>query len=69
MPQFLNDVEAAKLLTLSAKTLRTWRQQGKGPAYRKLGGAVRYYEADLIEWADAGRVVPRPRNKEGSDSK
>lgn len=32
---------------MSVRTLRKWRLTGKGPKYRKFGGAVRYGLADL----------------------
>jgi predicted site-specific integrase-resolvase len=38
---------AARLLGLSVKTLRRWRWAGKGPAFRKIGRAVRYANSDL----------------------
>lgn len=51
----VNEHEAAKLLGLRVTTLRRWRWAGRGPAYRKIGGAVRYHLADLSAFADAGR--------------
>ena len=37
------------------KTLRGWRCRGGGPAFRKLGAAVRYADEDLIEFLNAAR--------------
>ena len=34
--------EAAEFLGLKAQTLAVWRMTGKGPAFTKLGRAVRY---------------------------
>ncbi len=70
MPEFLNDREAAEILTLSEKTLRAWRQKGKGPVYRKFEAAVRYTREDLQKWAESRVVVPRPKYvpEEKSDS-
>lgn len=31
-------------------TLRNWRSIGKGPAYIKIGAAVRYRPADVDAW-------------------
>jgi hypothetical protein len=56
--RYLNDVEAAKIADLSAQTLRNWRMQGRGPAYVKLGRAVRYSLNDLISWLEGRRVNP-----------
>jgi hypothetical protein len=35
------------------KTLANWRSAGKGPKYRKVGGAVRYDWSDVRAWLDA----------------
>ena len=45
--------EAAIYLTVAKQTLATWRSQGRGPKYLKLGHAVRYRLSDLDEWIDA----------------
>ncbi len=41
------DIETAQLLGISVATCRRWRLLGKGPKYRKLGGAVRYFPEDI----------------------
>ena len=46
-PVLLDETKAARILGLSVKTLRRWRWAGKGPAFRKLGRAVRYASNDL----------------------
>ncbi len=52
--RFLNEFEVAELLGLSAKTLRRWRLFGRGPKFRRFGGAqrgaVRYDIADIESW-------------------
>lgn len=53
--RLVNEHEAAELLGLKVATLRRWRWAGRGPAYRKIGAAVRYHPADLSAFADAGR--------------
>ncbi|WP_411699172.1 helix-turn-helix transcriptional regulator [Conyzicola sp.] len=50
-PEFLTEKEAAVLLGLSAHTMRNWRGAGVGPAYLKLGSAVRYARATVTSWA------------------
>ena len=47
--------EAAEFLKLAPITLAKMRSEGRGPAYHKLGRAVRYKRADLIEYFEAGR--------------
>ena len=44
---------AAAYLSISVETLRSWRQQNRGPRYRKLGRCVRYAIADLKAFIDA----------------
>jgi hypothetical protein len=47
MGVLLNEHQAAELLNVQVATLRRWRWAGKGPAFLKIGGAVRYDRADL----------------------
>jgi predicted site-specific integrase-resolvase len=49
---FLNEQEAAQFLRLSPKTMARWRYAGRGPRYRKFGGAVRYHYSDLQSYAE-----------------
>ena len=53
---FLNDIEAAKLLRLSPQTLRNWRTQCRGPVYIKAGRAIRYARGDLMAFMVQNRV-------------
>jgi len=46
-PRFLSTKEAARLLTLSHRTLEDWRLRGDGPPFVKLGGSVKYAREDL----------------------
>jgi len=55
IPALINETEAARILNLSVKTLRRWRFAGKGPAFRKIGAAVRYHPRDLEAFIEAGR--------------
>ena len=52
-PALLRETEAAALLNLETATLRRWRWAGKGPKFRKIGGAVRYHPHDLTAFIDA----------------
>jgi hypothetical protein len=47
LPRLLKENEAAALLSLEVSTLRRWRWAGTGPAYLKIGAAVRYDPAVL----------------------
>lgn len=46
-PYLLREIDAAAYLGLSPKTLARWRWAGKGPAFHKLGSAVRYSIKEL----------------------
>ena len=53
-PRYLRTPEAARFLSLSARTLEKHRTYGTGPAYRKLGGRVVYSVDDLQAWTEDG---------------
>lgn len=46
----LTPKEAARFLNLSVSWLAKRRLDGNGPAYIKMGGAVRYSQAALQQW-------------------
>jgi predicted DNA-binding transcriptional regulator AlpA len=48
----LNEKEAARLLSMSYRTLQSWRSTGEGPTYLKLGRSIRYRKGDLLKWID-----------------
>jgi excisionase family DNA binding protein len=50
---FLTEKEAARLLSLSHRTLQAWRRQGVGPKFIKFGRSVRYSRPALFLWAEA----------------
>ena len=54
--RLLTQVEAARLLQLSERTLERLRVSGAGPRFIKAGRSVRYREIDLEAWI-AGKVV------------
>ena len=51
----LVEAEAAARLGLKVATLRAWRHQGKGPAFVRLGRAIRYLTADIDDFLQASR--------------
>lgn len=57
--RFVNDIEAAKILSVSPQTMRNYRHLGKGPAYSKRGRMVRYRVSDLMAFMAAGRIDPQ----------
>ena len=56
--QPLTESDAATRLGLKVATLRAWRHQGRGPAYVRLGRAVRYLPVDIEEYLSSNRHSP-----------
>ena len=46
----LTEVEVAKLLNISRRTLQGWRLRGEGPSFEKFGRLVRYNRSVLDAW-------------------
>jgi excisionase family DNA binding protein len=46
----LTEKEAAEYLGLAKGTMTAWRHMGKGPAYLRLGSAIRYSLSDLQDY-------------------
>ena len=59
--QPLNEAQAAGRLGLKVATLRAWRNQGRGPAYVRLGRAIRYLPIDIDEFLRSNRHKPGRR--------
>ena len=49
----LSTKEAARLLSVSHRTMADWRLNGQGPPFRKWGRLVRYHINDLKSFADS----------------
>jgi hypothetical protein len=64
--RFVNDIEAAKILSVSPQTLRNYRHLGRGPVYSKRGRMVRYKILDLLNFMSAGRIDPEARLEVGA---
>jgi hypothetical protein len=64
--RYVNDVEAAKILSSSPQTLRNWRHLGRGPAYTKKYRMVRYHVGDLLDFMGTGRINPEGRREAGA---
>ena len=61
--QPLTETQAAARLGLKVATLRAWRTQGRGPAYLRLGRAIRYLAMDIDEFLSSNRHSPQPNRK------
>ena len=49
---YLTTAQAAKLMCVGQSTLELWRARSKGPAWVKLGTAIRYSRSSLDAWLD-----------------
>lgn len=56
----LRPEDLAERWGVSTGTLSNWRTRGEGPAYVKLGAAVRYALADIEQYEAAGRTEAVP---------
>lgn len=72
--RYLTEVEVAKWLNLSVRTLQGWRLQGHGPAFIKLGRCVRYSSAAIQTWvcvqeraSTSALAAPGPCNRPNCD--
>jgi hypothetical protein len=54
----LNEKQGAKVLGVAVQTLRNWRHLRRGPAYYKIGRAVRYQLSDLYEYLEKRKIDP-----------
>ena len=60
--RYVNDVEAARILSASPQTLRNWRHMRKGPPYTKRGRMVRYSLKLLMLYMKEGNIDPENGN-------
>jgi predicted DNA-binding transcriptional regulator AlpA len=59
----LSERDVARVTGLSVATIRRWRLLNRGPAYKKLGSAVRYRPEDVARW-----LATRPTGGEETES-
>jgi hypothetical protein len=53
--KFVDEREAADILDSAVQTLRNWRVTGRGPAFYKFEGAVKYEIGELYDYARSCR--------------
>jgi hypothetical protein len=63
-PSF-TETSLAEKYGIKPQTWRKWRTRGRGPAFYRLGGKIRYSLSDVEAWIAANRVEPgaRPRQR------
>ena len=50
--RYLKPIEVSERLSVSVRTLRRWRKQGKGPSFIDVEGLPRCKESDLIDYIE-----------------
>jgi predicted DNA-binding transcriptional regulator AlpA len=56
--KFIGQREMMEAIGVCASTLRSWRLEGRGPAYVQTGKVVRYRRADVEQWLASREVQP-----------
>lgn len=68
--KYLTIDDLCELLTVSRKTVASWRYRGLGPASFKAGKHVRYKRSDIDAWMEQNKCTPKNQeNEEDLDSK
>lgn len=57
-PILMTEKATALLLSVSFRTLQSWRQTDRGPPYLKIGRAIRYEREALLAWIELQRELP-----------
>jgi len=57
--QWITEKEVAAMTNFAVQTLRNFRHQGRGPAYSKIGRAIRYNLDTVAGFMESKRVLPR----------
>ena len=50
LEKLLEEKELAETLQVSLGTLRTWRTDGTGPRFHRIGQMIRYAPSDVKDW-------------------
>ena len=61
VPTTLNEKQMCNVLGISPKTAQSWRHNGRGPTWHRLGKRlVRYRAEDVTAFLDGGRIEAVP---------
>jgi hypothetical protein len=58
IPGYTPEREKAEQLGVALRTLRKWRQLGKGPAYTKFGRQIHYRDEAQAAWLKSCEIQP-----------
>lgn len=50
LEKLIEEKDLAESLQVSLGTLRTWRTEGKGPRFHRIGQLIRYSPSDVKDW-------------------
>lgn len=53
--------QAARLLSVSIRTLEEWRKKGYGPEFIRAGRSIRYRLADVEAWIERQKKIAQIR--------
>ena len=53
--------QAGRYIGVSQAALRTWKRDGKGPAFFRAGKLLKYRKADLDAWIEARLTYPEQK--------
>ena len=56
LEKLLREGELADMLDVSIDTVRKWRRKGRGPAFIRAEGSVRYEVQEVVKYLAARRV-------------
>jgi hypothetical protein len=51
-PRYVDEIEAARYLSIARKSLQNWRLRGVGPKFVRLEGSIRYSIHELTTYAE-----------------
>lgn len=55
--KLLTQDQVAEMLGVKTETMRHWRMRGTGPIFTKIGANVRYSEAHVLAFINAGARI------------
>jgi hypothetical protein len=58
IPEYSSERQTAEELGVTLRTLRLWRQLGKGPAYVKFGRQIHYRTESRDAWLRSREIYP-----------
>lgn len=62
----VSEAAAARLLSLSPRTLWGLRQDGRGPRHVRIGGSIRYAVAELHRWLAEQQAIIATKQQGGA---